>query len=319
MRTEEELREFFKRELLPELRAYERRRKEALARANPAVVVVLAVVGVVATWFLRHPAPLLVPVAYWILRFAKIHAEIRRDLKQNLVARVLRFWDPSLEYQPEACVPESEFRRSGLFTGAWNKYGGEDLVRGQVGKTKLRLSELKVRQARKRNDSTVVFSGLFLVADFSKSFRGKTVLLPDVAERTLGVFGRAFQGLRRVGGATHVALENPEFERFFSVYTSDPVEARYLLSPSLMERIVRFRKASGSELRIGFADECLYLAMPLSRNLFDFDPTRSAMTEEGMRAWIVDLEFATGIIEALDLDTRIWSKAPPAEPAARSA
>lgn len=319
MRSDAELRDFFKRELLPELRAYERRRKETLSRLRPGITVALAVAGALAAWWLRHPAPLMIPVAFWILHSVKIHAEIRRDLKRSLVARVIRFWDPTLEYHPEGFVPESEFRKSGLFPGKWNRYGGEDLVRGTIGSTRCHFSELKVRRAHKKNEPREVFSGLFLVADFSKTFCGKTMLLPDAAERTFGVFGRALQGLRSLGGASHVALEDPEFERLFSVYTTDPVEARYLLSPSLMSRIVRFRKESGSELRIGFADECLYLAMPLARNLFDFDPTRSAITEEGMRAWIADLEFATEVIGALDLDTRIWSKPPPAQARAQTA
>ena len=33
-------------------------------------------------------------------------------------------------------------------------------------------------------------------------------------------------------------LENPDFEKTFDVYSTDQIEARYLLSPSMMERLL---------------------------------------------------------------------------------
>lgn len=45
-----------------------------------------------------------------------------------------------------------------------------------------------------------------------------------------------------VGRPDVVRLEDPEFEKIFVVYSSDEVEARYILSTSFMERLVEFRK-----------------------------------------------------------------------------
>jgi hypothetical protein len=147
------------------------------------------------------------------------------------------------------------------------------------------------------------------VADFNRSFRGETILLPDRAERLFGTLGRAFQGLGRVGrGAALVELEDPELERLFSVYATDPVEARYVLSPSLMERIVRFRKNSGAALRISFVDESVHIAFPLEMDLFEVGLGEAPVDEEKVRGWLGQLGLALGIVEDLDLNTRIWSK-----------
>lgn len=317
MRSEAELKEFFRRDLLPELRAYERRRKEALGRLWHWSLGAVLVLSVVASVALRHPLPLGLAVAYAVYRGVQIFGDLKRDSKRNVVARVLRFWSPDLEYLPDLCVSEAEFRESGLFEGQWNRYAGEDLVRGRIGATAFHFSELRVKHARRKGEDAVVFSGLFFVADFNKSFRGRTVVLPDLAERVLGVFGRALQQLQRVAGGALVTLESPEFEKRFKVYATDPTEARYLLTPSLMERILRLHENTKSSLRIGFAGERLHLALPLPMDLFELDPTKSAISEEAMRTWIGELELVTGLVEELDLNTRIWSKGP--APTRRSA
>jgi hypothetical protein len=156
-----------------------------------------------------------------------------------------------------------------------------------------------------------VFRGLFLIADFPKSFRGRVLLLPDRAERALGAFGRAFQRLPRPDGLALVELEDPEFERHFACYGSDPVETRYLLSPSLMQRLLRFRENSGARLRLALADGSLLLALPLDRDLFAVSSGGVTVDEAVLRSWAGELGFATGIVEELDLDTRIWSKPAP--------
>jgi hypothetical protein len=136
-------------------------------------------------------------------------------------------------------------------------------------------------------------------------------VLPDRAERRLGAFGRALQAVAGAGGLALVELEDPEFESAFVVRSSDPTEARYLLSPSLMRRILSFHRNTGSQLRLSFTGGTLYLAVPLTGNLFEVS-THAPIDVAKVRAWMGELLFATSIIDELDLNTRIWSKAPAA-------
>ena len=63
------------------------------------------------------------------------------------------------------------------------------------------------------------------MADFHKDFKGKTTILRD----------RLFK-LRF--GESRVKMENPDFENTFDVYSTDQVEARYLITPFMMERLL---------------------------------------------------------------------------------
>ncbi len=58
-------------------------------------------------------------------------------------------------------------------------------------------------------------------------------MLPDFAEKLLGKFGQKFQKSFTHGKL--VKLENPEFEKEFVVYSSGQQEARYILTPVMME------------------------------------------------------------------------------------
>lgn len=319
MRSDAEIRAFLETELASALRAHQQRRSEVYASISRWPFVVLAIAGVVAAVAVEHPGPIVAPVVWGVIVLVHAQQRIQADGKRSLIGPALRFWNPSLDFDPDCFLDEAVFRKSGLFASErWNEYGGEDWVSGRIGDTEFKLSELLVKRARGKDKSDIlVFRGLFLVADFHKSFRGRVVVFPDKAERELGVFGRALQKLAGVAGCRLVELENPEFEELFCTYASDPVEARYILSPSLMQRLLDYRKRTARELRVAFADEHLYLALPSTTDLFEHLPSSLDQAHRAMRRWIADLELATGIIEELGLNTRIWSKAAP--PATESA
>jgi hypothetical protein len=246
------------------------------------------------------------------MRVAAQQIQVRAAFRQDVLERVVAFLAPGLRYEARGAIPTAVVSGSGLFD-SFDSCTGEDLVAGRVGSTALSFSEIRLtRRPRGKNKTPeTVFHGLFLVADFPKSFQGHVVLLPDRAERTLGAFGRAFQRLPRHDGLALVELENPDFERHFACYGSDPVETRYLLSPSFMERLVRFRENTGVPLRLALRGEQLRLALPLDRDLFAVSWGSLDVDEATLRTWVGELAFATGIVEDLDLETRIWSKPAP--------
>ena len=147
------------------------------------------------------------------------------------------------------------------------------------------------------------------IADFNKHFRGVTVVLPDVAERTLGWVGQklqdAFDVLRR---GELVKLEDPEFEREFVVYGDDQVEARYILTPALMQRLLEFKRKAGRRVHFSFALSSVYIAIETRKDMFEPRMFRSFLHQDAVLEHLRDLQFATGVVKDLDLNTRIWSK-----------
>lgn len=323
MPGEEELEEFLRSALLPEVARLQREYAEALARRRalqlpwqvkaaiwvPGVVLVLA--------FAPHVHLLVAVIAIPFLvdqvRMRKEPLPRGADAKQALLRRLVAFHDPDFGYEPWGRIPRSEFEASRLFEGRIDRYAGEDLLTGKVGGTAFRMSELRVEQRRRRRNERVVyetvFSGLFLLADFPKDVKGPLYVLPDGTERHLGaLLGRALQSLPLHGRGALVELESPAFERHFKVYGRDPIEARYVLSPAFMRRLVRFREATNDGVRLVVQNGVLALALPLPGDLFRVRSPRD-LDAALLRSWAVDLQFAVGILEELDLHTRLWAKA----------
>lgn len=125
-----------------------------------------------------------------------------------------------------------------------------------------------------------------------------------------------------------VKLEDPEFEKYFVVHSNDQVEARYILSTSLMERMVNFREKAGlgGAFYASFVNSKIYIAFPLEgkmirrifnktpgefsefRGFFEPDLSRPIADFETIREYYEDLRLMIGIVEELNLNTRIWGK-----------
>ena len=154
-----------------------------------------------------------------------------------------------------------------------------------------------------------VVQGLFFIADFNKKFSGRTFVLPDTAERLFGDAGAFFQSLSK-GRGELVKLEDPEFERMFVVYGDDQVESRYILSTSLMQRIVEFRKKTGRPIYLSFVGTQVFVAVSYRKALFEPRVFTSILHFKSAETYFDDLVLAVGIVEDLNLNTRIWSKQP---------
>ncbi|MGH7504132.1 MAG: DUF3137 domain-containing protein, partial [Longimicrobiales bacterium] len=165
-------------------------------------------------------------------------------------------------------------------------------------------------------ERVTIFRGLFVIVDFPKQFRGRTIVLPDTAQRFLGGIGQTLQSMNFTRGEL-IKLEDPEFERHFVVYANDQVEARYLLSTSLMQRILDFRATLNQDVYLSFAHAQLYMAIPSHRNRLEppallqlLSYGRSPATEEAVLRrvgeYIADLTMVLGVVEDLNLNRRIW-------------
>lgn len=323
MRSPEEFEEFLRTTIQPTLadiereRAHVQRRREAARLAAPwKIGAAVLAVGVGLYWAGDFQVALLIGGIPWVVdgvRMARVRDTATPRVQAEVLAPLIRFGDPSFRYEPRGSIERDTFGASRLFAGdAFNHYSGEDHVAGRHGSTRFAFSELSVKNVRKRGKRTetdVVFRGLFFCADFNKEFRGTTLVLPDRAEKRLGALGRAFQSVTGSSDLDLVELEDPDFERAFVVRSTDPTEARYLLSTSLMRRILDFHANTGSQLRLSFVRGRLFVALPLDRDLFEIGlATRIDLAK--VRAWMGELLFATSLVDELDLNTRVWSKPP---------
>lgn len=317
MKTLAELESFYKTNLLPELLDLEKIRKKLLKKYFKIVFVVLSIAVALAFVLISSLKQIiedflgtmfvlsLITAIILAVIFFLISRGYTKDFKILIIDQIVRFIDKNLIYYQSRYVPKSVFVDSQIFRTKPNQYKGDDYVTGRIGDTQIQFSEIDANV--KAPGYSNQFRGLFFVADFNKNFKGQTVVLPDSAEYFFGRLGKNLQSWNFTRDQL-IKLEDPEFEKLFCVYGSDQVQARYILSTSLMRRIVDFREKTKRGLCLSFVNSKLFLALPYTRDLFEPKVFQTVVDFEPIKQYYQDLMLAVGIVKDLNLNTRIWTK-----------
>jgi hypothetical protein len=241
-------------------------------------------------------------VVYYNKRKAYVTA-----FKETIVRRVIQFLDPALDYQPGLCVSEGDYKQSGLYLQSADRYWGDDLVTGKRDKTLFSFSELHTQQrvgSGKDAHYETIFRGLFFIADFNKNFSGRTYVWSE-AHPQLNFFNKLFSSF--ASGLEMVMLESPEFEKRFIVYSSDQVEARYILTPSFMEKMMKLQDMIGRRVTFSFVNTNIFVAVPITEKLFE-PSVFSASNYANLEDYYNTILIVFYIIDELKLNERLWNK-----------
>jgi hypothetical protein len=327
MKDPSELKKYYEEQLLPELQVLEGVRKKALLKIlllTAGVFFLFIFISALALLFdnsgslcgviLCCPLPLM--FIAWTFGVNHIKSRYVKGFKGSIIAKIVKFIDPGLEYAHDKGISRDMFSRSRIFTQTVDRFTSEDYVAGTIDKTRIEFSEVHAEDRQETHDSdghhqtryVTIFRGVFFAADFNKSFKGRTLVLPDVAQKLFGnLIGSALQG-KNFMRPPLVKLEDPEFEKLFVVYGDDQIESRYILSTSLMSRITEFRKKSGRDIYLSFVDDKVIVALPYKKDLFEPHLFRSIMDYPAVEAYFMDLQFVLSLVGDLNLNTRIWGK-----------
>jgi hypothetical protein len=105
-----------------------------------------------------------------------------------------------------------------------------------------------------------------------------------------------------------IYMEDPDFEKQFVVYGDDQVEARYILSTSMISRIMDLRKKLDCKLYLSFVSSNVHVAIHWSKNLLEPEMNESVLDTNHLREPYDELALCFGLVDDLNLNTRIWTK-----------
>ena len=129
---------------------------------------------------------------------------------------------------------------------------------GNLGGRAFAMHEAKLTETRgsgKSRRTVTVFEGQVLTIGFNRQFTSTTVLEPNAQRRKFFIGAEKEQVT--IGGVTleRVDMTNPQFEERFTLWSNDQVEARYLVHPEYLERLLAVEQAfAGEDIRALFQD-----------------------------------------------------------------
>ncbi len=173
----------------------------------------------------------------------------------------------------------------------FNNYHADDYLVGTYKDVKLDVIEVDLSKKSGKN-SVKIFKGLFVKFKSFKKFQGYTVIKRE--------------SLKIGNSKEQVVLEDPVFEKYFDVTATDQIEARYLLTPAFMNRLVQLNKKNiGKNLTMSFEHGNVNIAVSSSKDWFEVPLLKPVTEISNYRAIVLDLLSILSIIDVLKLDQKI--------------
>lgn len=193
-----------------------------------------------------------------------------------------------------------EYKDESIFTRSYlvNNYTSvnfDDIFYGKHLDVDFEIIEAEFIRGSGKNQ-TLLFDGAIVKLKMNKKFTGHTVIKPDTM-----MHASPSANLRQT------TLEDVKFEKKFDVFTDDEVEARYLITPSFMERLNNMRLAfSADRISCAFYSDYLLVGLHTSKDLFSicslFKPVDDASQYFTMYEEIVSI---VRLIDYFKLDQKI--------------
>ncbi|MEO5708116.1 MAG: DUF3137 domain-containing protein [Alteraurantiacibacter sp.] len=132
----------------------------------------------------------------------------------------------------------------------------EDLWSGEVGDRAFALHEANLQQRRQSGKTTTyvtVFRGPIMTIACDRQFHGTTLVERSGKHKRFGLFGEKDEVELGDHNLAKVDMVHPGFEDEFTIYSTDQVEARYLVHPVYVEKLVALEAAfAGQKIRTLF-------------------------------------------------------------------
>ncbi|PTX60943.1 uncharacterized protein DUF3137 [Kordia periserrulae] len=221
--------------------------------------------------------------------------------KDEVLKPIVEAQFPGITYEDDYHISEQMFNASNLFTNP-DRFNGEDLFSGKLDATAFSFSEIHAEEKHTSRDKdgntttsySTIFKGLFLIADFNKEIQNDTYVYSSGGKSWFSRYKR-------------VRLEDPVFEDRFNVYSNDQVEARYILTPKIMERIVELEDRFGENLYLSFRGHNVYIAISESYDMFETS-FHDEVNFTQIERFLAEVDSILAILNDLDLNLRIWTK-----------
>ena len=222
------------------------------------------------------------------------------EFKEKIITQIIKEISPNLSYDKAKFIEFSEFDRPRIYNTVIDIYQGNDLIWGNIDGVELKFSDIYLARNDTKNKErsiqvqTPLFYGIAFIADFSKFFTAKVIVLDKKGSFTS-------TNLRKT------KMDNSEFNDTFVTFCDDEIAARYILTPNLMEKMLHLRKFFGAKCDFCFVENKIYIYINLGKDSFEADYKVPLIGENSAPLRYHDeiMQFI-GIVENLKLNSKIF-------------
>jgi hypothetical protein len=198
----------------------------------------------------------------------------RKRFKTEIMGEFFRAIVPMVNYTFTEGIDQSLVDKSEIFRRC-EKFMPRDRLRGRLDGLEFEAGEAQStytrRNQQKRSETIEIFEGLFMRIELDRELAGRTFVDPESAKDTqLG----EREGLERV------EVPHDGFAKTVLAWSTDPAEARSLLTPTLVDQLATFKKRTGHLVFLSFMRNRANLAIHTGKSIFEPDIATTTTREE---------------------------------------
>lgn len=272
--------DLYNNEILPKIEPFETERlklydKWKFGNTCSKIFVVLLIGGGFLVSYVKLPVWLLIAwfiaiviLCIFVCDSMVTSKKFKGKLKTKLLTKILSVFGDFNVFTSSSLITLGEIKKYGLFPYAVNK-NDDDNIAGFYNGMSLYLTESTLSH-REHKSSVTDFKGLIVKTVLNKNYEGTTIL---------NIKGNHYSNK---SGLERVTLEDPEFNNLYEVFSDNQVEARYILTPSFMQRLKDIEDVFQAEnIYCVIKDKYITLFIENNEDFFEVGDIGDTLYDEG--------------------------------------
>lgn len=222
--------------------------------------------------------------------------DIADEFKYEVVAKLIGEISPNLTYQKNTFISEAEFSHLKIYED-YDYFKGNDLISGEFENVNLRFSDLcveRVQYTSKYRKVVKVFYGIMFIAKFNKKFYTRTIILDKSSNAKFRL-------------QKTIKLDNSDFCESFNTYSDNITQCFYLITPKLMQQILRLKKRFKCPINFIFDNGDLIIFIERNFDSFEIDINQTLVgTNSYVSHTKSDILRILNIVKELNLNDKIF-------------
>ena len=284
------------------------------ARNNALIVTLITIiVGVVLFVIFGSPFMFIFTIVIGVFITSMVNNKhIKRftlAFKETFVLKSLKSVFSDLIYEPEKGLDESIIGNTGMMYMG-DRYSSNDYISGKYKNINVVQADVHIEEEHETTDSEgnttttwiTIFRGRWMIFDFNKNFKANV----QVSQKRFGNSKISNWGAKIK--YKKVMMEDQDFNNMFRTYAQNELDAFYILTPSLMEKIKKLANSISGKLLFCFIDNKLHIGIQNNKDSFEHGIFTKINEEKVTNEISQDIKLITNFVDELSLDNDLFRR-----------
>ena len=239
--------------------------------------------------------------------------EAKRNIKEiiskNLILLAIDEVFEDSTYQMDGHIGDDIIKASNMIPYAWDEVRGNDHIKAKYQGLNIEMSDIELYEIVKTEDADgntdynykKNFNGLWLICDFGRELVSDLLLQERFDGK--GIKNNIHGSLKlTMTQKSDIKVDNEEFNKKFVIRSKTPHDIFYILTPHMMEYILKMDRQSNGRTFMRFTKEGkVHIAIDSLRNAFEVDLNQDTDLEIMKQKYIDEIRYVINIIDELCL------------------